>query len=113
MLGPLLSRFRKAKVAYPGGCAIGARPINLHLKGFEQLGAKITEEENHFIIEAEKLKGNNVDINFGSQIRSYVMCPYTLVKDHRTGFEAGNINAVMDGDIDGFINAYLKMNAGK
>jgi len=44
---------------------------------------------------------------WGSQIRSYVFMPYTLVKDNRTGFENGNINAVMDGDLDGFINAYL------
>ena len=48
------------------------------------------------------------EIALGSQIRSYVFHPYNLVKDHRTGFEMGNINAVMDGDIDGFINAYLK-----
>jgi hypothetical protein len=50
-------------------------------------------------------------IEWGSQIRSYVFMPYTLVKDHRTGFENGNINAVMDGDLDGFIYAYLSMNA--
>ena len=45
-------------------------------------------------------------IAWGSQIRSYVFMPYTLVKDHRTGFENGNVNGVMDGDLDGFINAY-------
>ena len=50
---------------------------------------------------------------FGSQIRTYTLQPYRLVKDHRTGFENGNINAVMDGDIDGFINAYLKMESLK
>ena len=55
------------------------------------------------------LKGVQLKIEWGSQIRSYVFMPYTLVKDHRTGYEAGNINAVMDGDLDGFINAYLKM----
>ena len=55
----------------------------------------------------EDLKGIQMDIAWGSQIRSYVFCPYTLVKDHRTNFENGNINAVMDGDIDSFINAYL------
>lgn len=54
------------------------------------------------------LKGDNVDINFGSQIRSYVFHPYKLVKDHRTGFEAGNIDAVMNGEIEGFIEEYLK-----
>ena len=48
------------------------------------------------------------EITWGSQIRSYVFMPYTMVKDHRTAFETGNIQAVMDGDLDGFINAYLK-----
>ena len=57
------------------------------------------------------IKGVQMKIEWGSQIRSYVFMPYTLVKDHRTGFEVGNINAVMDGDIDGFINAYLTANA--
>ena len=51
---------------FPGGCSIGARPINLHLKGFELLGAKITEEKDHFIIEAEKLKGNTIYLDFPS-----------------------------------------------
>lgn len=55
-----------------------------------------------------ELKGENFDINFGSQIRSYVFHPYKMVKDHRTGFEIGNVDAVMDGDLDGFIEAYLK-----
>lgn len=55
-----------------------------------------------------ELKGENVDINFGSQIRSYVFHPYKMVKDHRTGYEVGNVDAVMDGDLDGFIEAYLK-----
>ena len=57
----------------------------------------------------EDLKGVQMDIAWGSQIRSYVFCPYTLVKDHRTNYENGNVNAVMDGDLDGFINAYLSM----
>ena len=48
------------------------------------------------------------EIAWGAQIRSYVFMPYTMVKDHRTGYETGNVNAVMDGNIDGFINAYLK-----
>ena len=54
------------------------------------------------------LKGVQLKIEWGSQIRSYVFMPYQLVKDTRTGFESGNIATVMDGDIDGFINAYLK-----
>ena len=56
----------------------------------------------------EDLKGVQSDIAWGSQIRSYVFCPYTLVKDHRTNYEVGNVQAVMDGDLDGFIDAYLK-----
>jgi len=55
----------------------------------------------------EDLKGVQMDIAWGSQIRSYVFCPYTLAKDHRSNYEEGNINAVMDGELDGFINAYL------
>ena len=54
------------------------------------------------------LKGENVDINFGSQIRSYVFHPYKMVKDHRTGCEVSNVDAVMDGDIDIFVETYLK-----
>ncbi len=57
----------------------------------------------------EDLKGVQRDIAWGSQIRSYVFCPYTLVKDHRTNYEVGNVQAVMDGDLDGFIESYLKM----
>lgn len=58
-----------------------------------------------------ELKGENVDINFGSQIRSYVFHPYKMVKDHRTGCESGNVDAVMDGDIDVFIDSFLKSQA--
>ena len=59
------------------------------------------------------LKGENVDINFGSQIRSYVFHPYKMVKDHRTGYEAGNVDMVMDGGIDGFIEEYLRKQGTK
>ena len=78
-------------------------------KALQMLKAKLyllKQQEN-----AEKLsdiRGDVKDINFGNQIRSYVMQPYTLVKDHRTNAENGNVNAVMDGDIDLFISAYLK-----
>ena len=54
------------------------------------------------------LKGEQKEIAWGSQIRSYVFCPYTLVKDHRTNYEVGNVNAVMDGDLDDFMEEYLK-----
>ena len=57
-----------------------------------------------------ELKGESFDINFGSQIRSYVFHPYKMVKDHRTGYEVGNVDSVMDGDLDGFVEAYLKSN---
>ena len=67
---------------------------------------EIKEREN--LEKISDIKGEQKEIAWGSQIRSYVFMPYTLVKDHRTGYETGNINAVMDGDIDGFINAYLK-----
>jgi peptide chain release factor 2 len=61
----------------------------------------------------EDIKGVKMNIEWGAQIRSYVFMPYTLAKDTRTGYEDGNIQAVMDGEIDGFINAYLKMNAAQ
>ena len=78
-------------------------------KAMQMLKAKLfllKQEAN-----AEKLsdiRGEVKEIGWGNQIRSYVMQPYTLVKDHRTNFESGNVDAVMDGAIDGFINAYLK-----
>lgn len=68
---------------------------------------EIKEREN--LERIEDIKGDQKEIAWGSQIRSYVFMPYTMVKDHRTNFEMGNITAVMDGDLDGFINAYLKM----
>jgi len=70
-------------------------------------------KERQHLEKIDDIKGVQMKIEWGSQIRSYVFMPYTLAKDHRTNFESGNINAVMDGDLDGFINAYLSMNAGK
>ena len=72
---------------------------------------EIKEREN--LEKIEDIKGEQKLIEWGSQIRSYVFMPYTLAKDHRTGFENGNIGAVMDGDIDGFINAYLTQMAAQ
>ena len=73
------------------------------------LKSKLVEiKEREHLDKIEDIKGVQKEIAWGSQIRSYVFMPYTLAKDHRTGFENGNINAVMDGDLDGFINAYLK-----
>ena len=56
----------------------------------------------------EDLKGIQKDIAWGSQIRSYVFCPYTMVKDHRTNYEVGNVEAVMNGDLNGFMESYLR-----
>ena len=73
------------------------------------LKSKLIEiKEREHLEKISDIKGEQKEIAWGSQIRSYVFMPYTLVKDHRTGSESGNINAVMDGDLDGFINAYLK-----
>ena len=75
----------------------------------KMLKSKLVEiKEREHLDKIEDIKGEQKEIGWGSQIRSYVFMPYTLAKDHRTGFESGNINAVMDGDLDGFINAYLK-----
>lgn len=75
----------------------------------KMLKSKLIEiKEREHLDKIEDIKGVQKEISWGSQIRSYVFMPYTLVKDHRTNFEMGNINAVMDGDLDGFINAYLK-----
>ncbi|MDP4153098.1 MAG: peptide chain release factor 2 [Bacillota bacterium] len=75
----------------------------------KMLKAKLFEiKEREHLDKIEDIKGEQMAIGWGSQIRSYVFMPYTLVKDHRTDFEVGNIGSVMDGDLDGFINEYLK-----
>ena len=63
--------------------------------------------------EVSKLKGKHVSAEWGNQIRSYVLHPYKMVKDHRTDHEISNTEAVLDGDIGGFINSYLKDAVGK
>jgi peptide chain release factor 2 len=63
--------------------------------------------------ELARIKGEHIKAEWGSQIRSYVLHPYQMVKDHRTGWEVGNTTAVLDGDLDGFINAYLHSSLGK
>ena len=78
-------------------------------QAMKMLKSKLLEiKEREHLEKIEDIKGVQKEIAWGSQIRSYVFMPYTMVKDHRTSFESGNINAVMDGDLDGFINAYLK-----
>ena len=80
----------------------------------EMLRAKLAEiKEREHLEKVSDIKGVQMKIDFGSAIRSYVFMPYTLAKDARTAFENSNIQAVMDGDIDGFINAYLAMKAEK
>lgn len=75
----------------------------------KMLVAKLVEiKEREHLEKIDDIKGVQKEIAWGAQIRSYVFMPYTLVKDHRTGYETANVNAVMDGNIDGFINAYLK-----
>lgn len=80
------------------------RTIAMQMLAAKLLAIRQAEHEKKLA----ELKGQNFDINFGSQIRSYVFHPYKMVKDHRTGYGVGNVDAVMDGDIDGFIEAYLK-----
>ncbi|MDR0531579.1 MAG: peptide chain release factor 2 [Oscillospiraceae bacterium] len=76
------------------------------------LKSKLLEiKEREHLDKIDDIKGVQMEIAWGSQIRSYVFMPYQLAKDHRTNYENGNIPAVMDGDLDGFINAYLKMQA--
>ena len=65
-------------------------------------------EESKRDAESAKLYGEKGEIAWGSQIRSYVLNPYQMVKDHRTNFEVGNVQGVLDGNLDGFIEAYLK-----
>lgn len=102
----------------PTGIAVSSQVERSHFQNLENcrsmLRAKLAEiKEREHLEKVEDIKGVQMKIEWGSQIRSYVFMPYTLAKDHRTGFEMGNINAVMDGDLDGFINAYLAMNATK
>ena len=75
----------------------------------KMLKSKLIErQEQERLEQDQELKGDLKKIEWGSQIRSYVFCPYTMVKDHRTNYETGNISAVMDGEIEEFIEEYLK-----
>ncbi len=100
----------------PTGIVVGCQTERSQLQNKETalklLKAKLLEIKIRENLEKiEDIKGTKFNIEWGSQIRSYVFMPYTLAKDNRTNYEDGNIQAVMDGEIDGFINAYLKMNA--
>ncbi len=97
----------------PTGIVVGCQTERSQLQNKEtamkMLRAKLMEIKIRENLERiEDIQGNKANIEWGSQIRSYVFMPYTLAKDTRTGYEDGNIDAVMDGEIDGFINAYLK-----
>ena len=97
----------------PTGIVVGCQTERSQLQNKEtalkMLKAKLMEIKiREKLDRIEDIQGNKANIEWGSQIRSYVFMPYTLVKDTRTGFEDGNVDSVMDGNIDGFINAYLK-----
>ena len=100
----------------PTGIVVASQVVRSHFQNLENcknmLRARLAEiKEREHLEKISDIKGVQMKIEWGSQIRNYVFMPYTLVKDTRTGFENGNVQAVMDGDLDGFINAYLSMNA--
>lgn len=102
----------------PTGIVVGCQTERSQLQNKEtalkMLKAKLLEIKLRERLDTiEEIQGNKTNIEWGAQIRSYVFMPYTLAKDTRTGFEDGNIQSVMDGNIDGFVNAYLKMSSGK
>ena len=102
----------------PTGIVVGCQTERSQLQNKEtalhMLKSKLMEiKMQEKLDRIEDIQGVKTNIEWGAQIRSYVFMPYTLVKDTRTGYENGNVNAVMDGDIDGFINAYLKMITAK
>lgn len=98
----------------PTGIVVSSQAQRSQLKNREQamsmLKSKLYQLElDKQAQEAAELKGEQLEIGWGSQIRSYVFHPYSMVKDHRTNYETGNVQAVMDGDLDPFIDAYLRM----
>lgn len=100
----------------PTGIVVGCQTERSQLQNKEtalkMLKSKLMEIKlREHLDKIEDIQGTKANIEWGSQIRSYVFMPYTLAKDTRTGYEDPNISSVMDGNIDGFINAYLKMNA--
>lgn len=100
----------------PTGIVVGCQTERSQLQNKEtamkMLKSKLMEIKLRERLDTiEEIQGNKTNIEWGAQIRSYVFMPYTLAKDTRTGYEDGNIQSVMDGNIDGFINAYLKMNS--
>ena len=93
------------------GCQTERSQVQNRETAMRMLKSKLLEiKEREHLEKIEDITGTKMNIEWGSQIRSYVFMPYTLVKDNRTGCETGNIQAVMDGDLDEFINEYLKLN---
>ena len=93
------------------GCQTERSQVQNRETAMRMLKSKLLEiKEREHLEKVEDITGTKMNIEWGSQIRSYVFMPYTLVKDNRTGCETGNIQAVMDGDLDDFINEYLKLN---
>jgi peptide chain release factor 2 len=102
----------------PTGIVVSSQVERSHFQNLENcknmLRARLAEiKEREHLEKISDIKGVQMKIEWGSQIRSYVFMPYQLVKDHRTDYEDGNIDNVMNGDLDGFINAYLTKNAGE
>jgi peptide chain release factor 2 len=102
----------------PTGIVVSSQVERSHFQNLENckamLRARLAEiKEREHLEKISDIKGVQMKIEWGSQIRSYVFMPYQLVKDHRTDYENGNIGNVMDGDLDGFINAYLAMKAAE
>ena len=102
----------------PTGIVVSSRVERSHFQNLENcknmLRARLAEiKEREHLEKISDIKGVQMKIEWGSQIRSYVFMPYQLVKDHRTDYENGNIQNVMDGDLDGFINAFLSMKAAQ
>ncbi len=96
------------------GCQTERSQLQNKETAMKMLRSKLMEiKMREHLDKVSDIQGVKTNIEWGAQIRSYVFMPYTLAKDTRTGFENGNIQAVMDGDIDGFINAYLTMNSKK
>ncbi|MFY3791538.1 peptide chain release factor 2 [Ureibacillus sp. MALMAid1270] len=101
----------------PTGVVVSCQAERSQIKNREKAMAMLKAKLYQLEIEKQQaeldaIRGEQKEIGWGSQIRSYVFHPYSMVKDHRTNFETGNVHAVMDGDLDGFINAYLRSRIG-
>ncbi|MBD3234363.1 MAG: UDP-N-acetylglucosamine 1-carboxyvinyltransferase [candidate division Zixibacteria bacterium] len=107
VMGPLLGRFKQAEVSLPGGCVLGARPVNLHLKGFESLGAKITDEEGYIKAAANKLVGNTTYFDRPSHTGTENIMLAAVLGEGTTGI----INAACDPEVVDLANFLKRMGA--